>query len=120
MKNITFSEEITLEAHNLKNDGNLNNKPYKKILINSKITPFLLFFSTYLFYFLSLHGCLEGEDIHVSPHLTVKCLKSLKDRFTWKPSDEQMEVLNEVIRNPYLSTAEYNGLIALREQFKAL
>ena len=68
MKNTTFSEEITLEAHNLKNDGNLNNKPYKKILINSKITPFLLFFSTYLFYFLSLHGCLEGEDICTSKH----------------------------------------------------
>ena len=38
----------------------------------------------------------------------------------WKPSDEQIEVLDEVIRNPHLSTAEYNGLIALREQLKAL
>ena len=41
MKNIAFSEEITLEAHNLKNDGNLNNKPYKKILINSTIIIFI-------------------------------------------------------------------------------
>jgi len=36
---------------------------------------------------------LEGEDIHVSPHLAVKCLKSLKDRYTWKPSERQKEAL---------------------------
>jgi hypothetical protein len=78
MKNIAFSEEITLEAHNLKNDGNLNNKPYKKILINSKITPFLLFFSTYLFYFLSLHGCLEGEDICTSKHSRINYINNLR------------------------------------------
>ena len=49
---------------------------------------------------------------------TTDWLKSLDSK--WKPSNEQMEALNEVIRNPYLSTAEYNGLIALREQLKAL
>ena len=49
---------------------------------------------------------------------TTDWLKSLDSK--WKPSNEQMEALNEVIRNPYLSTVEYNGLIALREQFKAL
>lgn len=38
----------------------------------------------------------------------------------WKLSEEQMKALDEVIRNPYLSTTEYNGLIALREQLKAL
>jgi len=40
---------------------------------------------------------LEGEDIHVSTHLAVKCLKSLKERYTWKPSDWQKEALNDVI-----------------------
>jgi hypothetical protein len=47
-------------------------------------------------------------------------LKSTSHQKHWKPNDEQIDVLDEVIRNPYLSTAEYNGLIALREQFKAL
>lgn len=47
-------------------------------------------------------------------------LKSTSHQRHWKPSDEQIDVLDEVIRNPYLSTAEYNGLIALREQLKAL
>lgn len=47
-------------------------------------------------------------------------IESFSPRPHWKPSDEQLEVLDEVIRNPHLSTAEYNGLIALREQFKEL
>ena len=47
-------------------------------------------------------------------------LESLKERITWKPSEEQMKVLDEVIRNPYLSTTEYNGLIGLMEQLKNL
>lgn len=47
-------------------------------------------------------------------------LKSNSHQRHWKPSDEQIDVLDEVIRNPYLSTAEYNGLIALRKQLKAL
>ena len=47
-------------------------------------------------------------------------LESLKERITWKPSEEQMKVLDEVIRNPHLSTTEYNGLIGLMEQFKKL
>ena len=50
----------------------------------------------------------------------VEQLKSLKERYIWKPSDEQIEALNEVIRNSYLSTVEYNELVALREQLKAL
>ena len=40
---------------------------------------------------------LEGEDIYVSPHLAVECLKFLKERYTWKPSDEQMEYLAKAI-----------------------
>lgn len=47
-------------------------------------------------------------------------IKSLRHQNRWKPSDEQIDVLDEVIRNPYLSTAEYNGLIALKKQLKAL
>ena len=49
---------------------------------------------------------------------TTDWLKSLESK--WKPSDEQVEVLDKVISNPYLSTAEYNGLVALKEQCKAL
>lgn len=38
---------------------------------------------------------MEGEDIYYVPnHLAVKCLKSLKDRYTWKPSDKQIEALD--------------------------
>lgn len=53
-------------------------------------------------------------------------LKSLKERYTWKPSEEQMKVLNEVINfaadhgtmrwNDYI----YNVLKSLREQLKKL
>lgn len=55
---------------------------------------------------------LEGEKI-------ISWLKSLKPQNIWKPSDEQMKLLDKVIRNPHLSTDEYNGLIALKEQLKA-
>ena len=47
-------------------------------------------------------------------------LKSLRPQNHWKPSDEQIKVLYEVIRNPHLSTAEYNGLIEFMEQLKKL
>ena len=39
---------------------------------------------------------------------------------TWKPSDEQMNVLDVAIKNSHLTTAEYNGLVKLREQLKSL
>jgi hypothetical protein len=53
-------------------------------------------------------------------------LKSLKDRYTWKPSNEQMAVLNEVIN--YAASSElqhwsnfiYTLLKSLREQLKKL
>jgi len=35
-------------------------------------------------------------------------------------SHSESRVMNKMIKNPRLSTAEYNGLIALREQLKAL
>ena len=49
---------------------------------------------------------------------TIDWLKSLESK--WKLSDEHVNVLDKVISNPYLSTAEYNGLVALKEQLKAL
>ena len=66
---------------------------------------------------------LKGEDIHVSPHLAVECLKSLKDRVQHQPKynfgdteltqeelceglirgmvDEHNRVTKEVLRNEY-------------------
>ena len=49
----------------------------------------------------------------------ISWLKSLRPH-NWKPSNEQIKVLDEVIRNPHLSTAEYNGLIEFMEQLKKL
>jgi len=54
---------------------------------------------------------LEGEDIHVSPHLAVKCLKSLKDRYTWKPSDEMLEALYRVIPENVMEISEDEMLL---------
>lgn len=62
----------------------------------------------------------RGGGTPISQEQENKWIAWLEKKGEWKPSDEQIEALNEVIRNPYLSTAEYNGLIALREQFKAL
>ena len=42
----------------------------KKATIYTYISHFLLFFFSYLFYFLSLRGCTEGEDICTSKHIT--------------------------------------------------
>lgn len=58
--------------------------------------------------------------------LQIDWLKSLKDRYAWKPSDEQMAVLNEVIN--YAANSElrhwsnfiYTLLKSLREQLKKL
>ena len=38
----------------------------------------------------------------------------------WKPSDEQMKVLDLAIKHSHLTTAEYDGLVKLREQLKKL
>ena len=51
-------------------------------------------------------------------------LKSLKDRFTWKPSDEQMNALNYVVNlmasseRPTENDLYYNILKSLRQQLK--
>ena len=53
-------------------------------------------------------------------------LKSLKDRYTWKPSDEQMEALNYVVnlmassKRPTENDLYYNILKSLRQQLKKL
>lgn len=63
----------------------------------------------------------EGASLHFNKKDITKAvdwLKSLSYRSHWKPSEEQMKVLDEVIRNPHLSTDEYNGLIALKKQLK--
>lgn len=38
----------------------------------------------------------------------------------WKPSDEQMKVLDAAVMHSHLTTAEYDGLVKLREQLKKL
>lgn len=54
------------------------------------------------------------------------CLKSLKDRYTWKPSDEQMKVLDEVLNfaanheSPYWNYYIFETLNNLIRQLKKL
>ena len=63
----------------------------------------------------------DAQGIHGDKAVPcINWLKSLRSQKQWKPSDEQIDVLDKVIRNPHLSTAEYNGLIALKEQLKKL
>ena len=65
---------------------------------------------------------IEGEDIYVSNHLAVKCLKSIKDRYTWKPNNGQMKQLgwiakqnkDNMIGKELMSL--YNDLKKLREE----
>ena len=53
-------------------------------------------------------------------------LKSIKDRYTWKPSDEQMNALNYVVNlmasseRPTENDLYYNILKSLRQQLKKL
>lgn len=56
----------------------------------------------------------RGYDIHAM----CKELYSLLIQQKQEWSEEQIKVLDKVIRNPHLSTDEYNGLIALKEQLK--
>lgn len=59
-------------------------------------------------------------DGKTSNMLQESWLKSLRPQTTWKPSDEQMKVLDVAIKSSHLTTAEYNGLVKLREQLKSL
>jgi hypothetical protein len=49
-----------------------------------------------------------------------KFKNKLLHQTTWKPSEEQMKVLDVAIMNSHLTTAEYDGLVKLREQLKKL
>lgn len=60
------------------------------------------------------------SDLKESCRERINWLESLRSRNHWKPSEEQMKALDDAIKNPHLSTAEYNGLIALKEQLKKL
>ena len=46
-------------------------------------------------------------------------LKSLKDRYTWRPSDEQMEALDDVI-DEYDGYPEFDSLVSLKNDLKKL
>ena len=50
----------------------------------------------------------------------IERLKFLKDRYTWKPSEAQMVVLNDIIINGHLSNANERILKGLQEQLKKL
>ena len=69
---------------------------------------------------------LSGIDISKAPYGCVAWLKSLKDRYTWKPSDEQMEALDGIcsyIRNKAdweISQDTIHQLYSLSEQLKKL
>lgn len=56
---------------------------------------------------------------HPSPKI-VNWLKSLKQRYTWKPSDEQIEILNMVLTNESMDDNIARILRELREQLKKL
>ena len=46
-------------------------------------------------------------------------LKSLKERYTWKPSDEQMEALDSVI-DEYDGYPEFDSLVSLKNDLRKL
>ena len=50
----------------------------------------------------------------------IEWLKSLKDRYTWKPSEEQIEILDMVLSNESMDDNVANILRKLREQLKKL
>lgn len=62
---------------------------------------------------------LSGIDISKAPYGCVAWLKSLKDRYTWKPSEEQLKSLQEVIDVGHF-TSYPNALETLYEQLKQL
>lgn len=67
---------------------------------------------------------LEGEDIYVSPHLAVDCLKSIKAisyrKNQWKPSAEQMKALEAMLTVSPQSPAITSALIELYQDLKKL
>ena len=123
-----FCIEYVNPRHPLRDNGSINVR-YDRVLTLEQAVHDLTLILSFGSKILNLYmgNVVDGKTGEWSPipmivdkddWFTTDWLKSLESK--WKPSNEQMEALNEVIRNPYLSTVEYNGLIALREQFKAL
>lgn len=65
---------------------------------------------------------INGEDKTCKEFITSarNWLKSLRPRNDWKPSEEQMVVLNDIIINGHLSNANERILKGLQEQLKKL
>lgn len=123
-----FCIEYVNPRHPLRDNGSINVR-YDRVLTLEQAEHDLTLILSFGAKILNLYMCnvVDGKTGEWNPipmivdkddWFTTDWLKSLDSK--WKPSNEQIEALNEVIRNPYLSTAEYNGLIALREQLKAL
>ena len=68
-------------------------------------------------YFESLLGCIATEERHKENRRWLNWLKSLKDRYTWKPSDEQLVYLSAAVEesneNPVLDSL-YKDLLKLK------
>lgn len=62
------------------------------------------------------------DNFHTTNHKKelITFLKSIKERVNWKPSKEQMVVLNDIIINGHLSNANERILKGLQEQLKKL
>lgn len=59
----------------------------------------------------------ESTDIHCD---TTEWLKSIKDRCNWKPSDEQMEIIDMLLTNETMDDNVARVLRELKEQLKKL
>lgn len=51
--------------------------------------------------------------------LQMRWLKSFKEKYTWKPSDEQMSALDDVI-DVYNGYPEFDSLVSLKNDLKKL
>lgn len=69
---------------------------------------------------LMLSSCIEIMLTVDSTEEQQNWLKSLKDRYTWKPSDEQIEILEMVLTNESMDDNVAGILRELREQLKKL
>ena len=65
---------------------------------------------------------LEGDNVYVSPHLAVECLKSIRHQSQWKPSDEQLEALEHSLGDYNIKIFEdrYEILKSLYNNLKKL
>lgn len=68
------------------------------------------------------HGYVICYDHTLTPDVYERfiMISDIYNQSHWKPSDEQMKVLDVAIMNSHLTTAEYDGLVKLKEQLKKL